>query len=155
MKHPRLAALAGVGAAFALAGPAQAADPCVDDHSGDAPFVLRGRLATEQTLTATTLRNAAAAGTVTAKTESVTYNTGSTPTHRSYVGVPLYEVMTKLAEPLFSASIKNPGLLYFVAVTGAAAYEAIIAWGDLDPGFGNRGAILLAYDERDDDAHES
>ncbi|WP_028067465.1 collagen-like protein [Solirubrobacter soli] len=35
--------------------------------------------------------------------------------------------------------------------TGADAYAAIIAWGDIDPNFGNRGDILIAYDERNDD----
>jgi hypothetical protein len=155
--HPhRLAVpLGAVLAVLVLAGPAYAADPCVDDHTGDASVVIRGRVGTEKTLTAETLRSAVAAGTLTGKTESVTYNTGNTPTHRTYTGVALYDVMTKLAEPLFSSTIKNAGLRYFVAVTGADAYQAIVGWGDLDPNFGNRGDILLAYDERDDDAHEA
>jgi hypothetical protein len=84
-------------AALALAAPAHAADPCVDDHTGDASVVIRGRVGAEKTFTATTLRTAVAGGTLTGKTESVTYNTGSTPTHRSYVGVSLYDVVTKLA----------------------------------------------------------
>src|SRR5215471_14140550 len=78
-------------------------------------------------------------------------HTGTTPTHRTYTGVSLYDLMTKEAEPLFSSTIKNPGLRYFVAVTGADGYEAIISWGDIDPNFGNRGDILIAYDERNDD----
>src|SRR5262245_34708103 len=156
MPPSRLAVPLGVAVAvLALAGPARAADPCVDDHSGDASVVIRGRVGAEKTLTANTLRAAVTAGTLTGKTESVTYNTGNTPTHRSYTGVAVYDVMTKLAEPLFSATIKNAGLRYFVAVTGADAYQAIVGWGDLDPNFGNRGDILLAYDERDDDAHEA
>ena len=57
----------------------------------------------------------------------------------------------KLAEPLFGTTIKNPGLRYFVAVTAVDNYASIIAWGDMDPGFGNRSDILLAYDERNDD----
>jgi hypothetical protein len=137
-----------------LAGPAYAADPCVDDHTGNASFVLRGRLATEKTYADADLRAAVTAGTLTAKTEAVNYLTGSTPTHRTYVGVSLYDVMTKLAEPLFSTTIKNPGLRYFLAVTGADGYESIVAWGDIDPSFGNRGDILLAYDEQNNDTNE-
>src|ERR1700710_334082 len=120
--HPSRLAVAcccTVLASVAYAGPAFAADPCVDDHTGNASFVLRGRLATEVTLTAEDLRADVAAAKVTAKTESVTYATGAARTHRSYVGVSLYEVMTKLAEPLFSTTIKNPGLRYYVNVTGA------------------------------------
>jgi hypothetical protein len=63
-----------------------------------ASVVLRGRLAAE-------------------KTESVTYLQGTAPNKRSYKGVNLYDVLTKLAEPLFGTSIKNPGLRYFAAVT--------------------------------------
>ena len=154
MFRSRLAVACGALLASAvLAGPAHAADPCVDDHAAgtDATFKLRGRLAQEVTLTATQLRAAVTAGTLTQVEETVTYNTGSTPTHRSYKGVSLYQLMTKLAEPLFGTTIKNPGLRYFVTATGADAYAAIIAWGDIDPGFGNRGDILIAYDERNDD----
>jgi hypothetical protein len=154
MSRSRLAVACGallVSAAFA--GPAQAADPCVDDHAAgtDASVALRGKLAAERTLTVTELRAAVAAGKVAEKQETVTFNTGNTPTHRSYKGVSLYEVMTKLAEPVFSTTIKNPGLRYFVAVTAADQYASIIAWGDLDPFFGNRADILIAYDERNDD----
>src|SRR5262245_58718973 len=81
----------------ALAGPAHAADPCLDDHApgAEAQFKLRGRVAAEKTLTAAALRDAVAAGTLTAKTESVTYLTGSTPNKRTYTGVSVYDVMTK------------------------------------------------------------
>ncbi|MDA0185314.1 collagen-like protein [Solirubrobacter phytolaccae] len=82
---------------------------------------------------------------------SVTYLSGSTPNKRSYVGVSVYDVMTKLAEPLFGTSIKNAGLRHFLAFTAADNYVSILAWGDLDPFFGNRSDILLAYDERNDD----
>jgi hypothetical protein len=152
MFRSRLAVACGALLASAvLAGPAHAADPCVDDHTGEAVFKLRGRIAQEVTLNATQLRAAVTAGTLTQVEESVTYNAGATPTHRSYKGVRLYDLMTKLAEPLFSTTIKNPGLRYFVTATGADAYAAIIAWGDIDPGFGNRTGILIAYDERNDD----
>src|ERR1700742_3448404 len=117
MFRSRLAVACGaLLASAAFAGPAYAADPCVDDHAAgtDASFMLRGRLAAEKALTVTQLRAAVAAGTLTQKEETVTYNTGATPTHRSYKGVNLYELMTKLAEPLFSTTIKNPGLRYFV-----------------------------------------
>ena len=58
----------------------------MDDHAAgtDATFKLRGRLAQEVALTATQLRAAVAAGTVTHVEQSVTYNTGATATHRSY-----------------------------------------------------------------------
>ena len=63
MFRSRLAVACGaLLASVALAGPAYAADPCVDDHAAgtDATFVLRGRLAAERTLTATELRDAGA-----------------------------------------------------------------------------------------------
>ena len=66
MQLPCLAVPLGVAlAVLASAAPARAADPCVDEHPAgtDAPFVLRGRVATEKTLTASDLRAAVAAGT--------------------------------------------------------------------------------------------
>lgn len=83
-------------------------------------------MAAERTLTADDLRAAVAAGTLSARTESVSYLAGAAPQHRTYTGVSLYDVLTKEAEPLFSSTIKNPGLRYFLAVTGADGYEVLI-----------------------------
>ena len=151
-----LAVAAATVACGVLAAPARAADPCVDDHAANtnASIVLRGKVSVAKTYTDADLRAAVAAGTLTEKTETVSYLTGATPTHRAYKGVSLYDLMTKLSEPLFSPTIKNPGLRYFVAVTGADAYQSIVAWGDIDPNFGNRGDILIAYDEQNIDTAE-
>ncbi len=51
--------------------------------------MLRGRVAAERTITATDLRNAVAAGTMTARTVSVSYLSGTTPNTRTYTGVSL------------------------------------------------------------------
>lgn len=153
MFRSRLAVACGaLLASAALAGPAYAADPCLDDHApgSEAQFKLRGRVAAEKTLTTAALRAAVQAGTLTAKTESVTYLSGATPNKRTYVGVPIYDVMMKLGEPLFG-NIRNVELRHFLTFTAADAYVAVIAWGDVHPNFGNRTNILLAYDERNDD----
>ena len=63
----------------------------------------------------------------------------------------LYEAMTKLVEPLFGTTIRNIGLRYFLSVTAVDSYRALVAWGDIDPFFGNRQDIQLAYEERNDD----
>ncbi len=149
------ATLLAVAALCLLAVSSASADVCLDDHTGEAEFSIRGRIAIERTLTAQTLRDAVADSTVNGVTSSVTYFSGSTPKNRTFVGVPLYEVMSKLAQPLFSPTIGNHALRHFVAIKAADAYVATIAWGDLEPSFGNRQDILVAYEERDDDASGS
>ena len=74
----------------------------------------------------------------------MTYLSGSTPNKRTYVGVSLYEAMTKLVEPLFGTTVRNIGLRYFLAVTAVDSYRVLVAWGDIDPFFGNRSDIVLA-----------
>src|ERR1700742_1766762 len=90
-----LAALAAC-ALSAPAAQAQTTAQCLADHTGDAPVGIRGKVAAERTITANTLRDAVAAGTMTAKTISVEYLSGTTPNKRTYVGIPLHEVMMDL-----------------------------------------------------------
>jgi DMSO/TMAO reductase YedYZ molybdopterin-dependent catalytic subunit len=68
---------------------------------------------------------------------------GATVTHE-YVGALLTDVLAT-AQPTFDPSIKNDSLNYWVSATGADAYSAIVAWGEIDPSFGAK-QVLLAYE---------
>jgi hypothetical protein len=50
------------------------------------------------------------------------------------------------AQPTFDPNIKNDALRFWVEATGSDDYAAIVAWGEIDPGFGAK-QVLLAYEE--------
>ena len=148
----------GLGAALAvlaLAGPARAADPCVDDHTGDATVTIRGRVGTETKFTASDAarrrRQRHADGQD--RERLVPHGLDADAPHlRRRLALRRHDQARRAA---VLVDIKNAGLRYFVAVTGADAYESIVGWGDIDPNFGNRSDILIAYDEQDNDAGET
>ncbi|MEA2184473.1 MAG: hypothetical protein QOF69_3658, partial [Solirubrobacteraceae bacterium] len=54
----------------------------------------------------------------------------------------LLDVLTS-AVPEFDPAIKNDKLRHFISVTASDAYQALVAYGEIDPSFENK-KILLA-----------
>jgi hypothetical protein len=72
----------------------------------------------------------------------VTYHAGSATEHHVFTGPLLLDVLTR-AIPHFDPAIKNDKLRHYVSVTASDAYQALVAYGELDPSFENK-QILLA-----------
>jgi molybdate transport system substrate-binding protein len=75
--------------------------------------------------------------------QSVTVTDSSGET--TYTGVLLWDVVNT-AQPNLNADVRNDQLSMYIVVTGADGYQAVIAWGEIDPTLGNQ-PILLAYAE--------
>jgi molybdate transport system substrate-binding protein len=81
----------------------------------------------------------------TAKTMDVTYKSGDDTVSTTYTGALLWDILNN-AQANFNADVKNDKLSMFIVATGSDGYQAVIAWGEIDPDFGNQ-PILIAYDE--------
>jgi len=82
---------------------------------------------------------------------AVTYLNGEESVSAAFTGVLLWQVLGA-AQPNLNADVKNDKLSQYLVVTGSDGYQAVIAWGEIDPEFGNE-PILLAY-EQDGEAIE-
>jgi hypothetical protein len=78
-------------------------------------------------------------------TVSVTFQSGQTVEQHTFTGFLLHDVLN-LLKPRFDPEVRNDRLRFYVSATATDDYQAIVAWGELDPGFGNK-AILLAFAE--------
>lgn len=76
-----------------------------------------------------------------AQTVEVTFKTGSGDQHHVYVGPLLLDVLTQ-AGPKFDPAIKNDKLRHYVSVTASDAYQALVAYGEIDPSFENKPVLL-------------
>lgn len=81
----------------------------------------------------------------TAQTLEVTYQAGEDTVTTTYTGVLLWDVLSA-AQPNLNADIRNDKLSLYLVVTGSDGYQTVIAWGEIDPEFGNQ-PVLLAYAE--------
>jgi Oxidoreductase molybdopterin binding domain len=72
----------------------------------------------------------------------VTYRAGTATEHHVFTGPLLLDVLAR-AVPRFDPAIKNDKLRHYVSVTASDAYQALVAYGEIDPGFENK-QILLA-----------
>ncbi len=81
----------------------------------------------------------------TAQTIDVTYLSGTDSVKASFTGVKLWDILSA-AQPNFNADVKNDKLSMFVVASGSDGYQAVIAWGEIDPDFGNQN-ILVAYEK--------
>ncbi|HEY7066443.1 MAG TPA: molybdopterin-dependent oxidoreductase [Chloroflexota bacterium] len=70
---------------------------------------------------------------------------GSQMAGHAYRGVRLYDLL-QTAGPRFDRARNNDSLRFYAVVTGTDGYQAVIAWGELDPGFEGK-AVLLAYEQ--------
>lgn len=82
----------------------------------------------------------------TPKTVDVTFLSGTDSVTTTYTGVLLWDIVSS-AQPNFNADVKNDKLSMFIVATGTDGYQAVIAWGEIDPDFGNQ-PILVAYEEK-------
>ena len=81
----------------------------------------------------------------TAQTVDVTFLSGEETVSTQFTGVPLWQVIGA-AQPNLNADVRNDRISTFIVVTASDGYQAVIAWGEIDPEFGNAN-ILLAYEE--------
>jgi DMSO/TMAO reductase YedYZ molybdopterin-dependent catalytic subunit len=75
----------------------------------------------------------------------VVFVSGQGEQAHSYTGVLLIDLITD-RELVVDADAKNDKLAKYIVATGADGYEAVIAFGEIDPDFGNQ-PILVAYEE--------
>jgi molybdate transport system substrate-binding protein len=79
------------------------------------------------------------------QTVDVTYLSGEETVSASFTGVPLWQVISA-AQPNLNADVRNDRISTYIVVTGSDGYQAVIAWGELDPEFSGQ-PILLAYEQ--------
>src|SRR5262249_53081291 len=65
---------------------------------------------------------------------SVTFKAGSATETHVFTGFLLLDVLN-LLHPQFDPDVKNDKLRFYVSATGTDDYQAIVAWGELDPDF--------------------
>src|SRR5215510_3127231 len=73
---------------------------------------------------------------------SVMFQAGQAVEQHTFTGFLLFDVMNFL-KPQFDPDVKNDKLRFYVSATGTDDYQAIVAWGEFDPGFENK-QIMLA-----------
>jgi molybdate transport system substrate-binding protein len=81
----------------------------------------------------------------TPQTIDVTYISGTDTVKASFTGVKLWDILGA-AQPNFNTDVKNDKLGMYIVATGSDGYQAIIAWGEIDPDFGSQN-ILVAYEQ--------
>ncbi len=114
--------------------------PVIALPEGTETAVVDGQVLNPLTLTADDLRAGFSAQTV-----DVTYRAGEDTVSTSFTGVLLWQIISA-AQPNFNADISNDKLSAFIVVTASDGYQAVIAWGEIDPEFGNQ-PVLLAYEQ--------
>jgi hypothetical protein len=82
-------------------------------------------------------------------TVDVTFQAGTVTQQHQYVGALLTDVLAT-AQPRFDPTVKNDQLRFWVSATGSDDYSALVAYGEIDPGFGAK-QVLLAYQEDGND----
>ncbi|MBK9748062.1 MAG: molybdate ABC transporter substrate-binding protein [Chloroflexi bacterium] len=107
---------------------------------GNTAFTVDGQVLNPVTLTVADLTSSFSAQTV-----DVAYLSGTDTVSTSFTGVPLWQIISA-AQPNLNADVRNDRLSTFIVVTAADGYQAVIAWGEIDPEFGNQ-PILVAYAE--------
>jgi DMSO/TMAO reductase YedYZ molybdopterin-dependent catalytic subunit len=107
----------------------------------DGMLHVEGQVLNPLALTADDLRS-----NFTAQTVDVAYVSGEETITTSFTGVLLRDILS-VAQVNFNADTQNDQLSMFIVATGRDGYQAVVAWGEIDPEFGNQ-PILVAYEER-------
>ncbi len=102
--------------------------------------LLRGLIEQGGTLTVAALQA------LPSETIQVTFLSGTNTEQHSYTGVHLYTVLNNAKLRVNNDRYKNDKLRKSIVATGSDNYEATIAWGEIDPDFGNA-PILIAWAE--------
>jgi DMSO/TMAO reductase YedYZ molybdopterin-dependent catalytic subunit len=75
------------------------------------------------------------------QTVDVTYRAGGGTEHHVFTGPLLLDVLAR-AVPQFDPAIKNDKLRHYVSVTASDSYQALVAYGELDPIFEGKQVLL-------------
>jgi hypothetical protein len=75
------------------------------------------------------------------RTVDVTYRAGAATEHHVFTGPLLLDVLAR-AVPRFDPAITNDRLRDFVSVTASDGYQALVAYGEIDPAFENKQVLL-------------
>lgn len=118
-----------------LAAPAATAAP-TPPAVGASAFVVDGRVSQPLTLTVRDLREDFAGRRV-----LVSFISGEDRERHLYRGVLLIDVLDA-AQPSFDPARKNDALRHSVLVTATDDYQAVVAWGEIDPGFEGKNVLL-------------
>lgn len=116
-----------------------AVSPFISLPSDANTFTVDGQVLNPLTLTAADLQ------TYSAQTIEVTYLSGSETVTTSFTGVPLWQVLSA-AQPNLNADVSNDRISTYLVVAGTDGYQAVIAWGEIDPEYAGQ-PILLAYEQ--------
>lgn len=129
--------LAALEVVQAPSNPAQGGGPAVS-------FTLSGLVSRGASYDHTAL------ATLPSVTESVTYTAAGSPVSATYVGVPLWSLLSA-AGLVTDPAIKNDELRFYVLATGSDGYEAAVSFGELDPRFGGSASApdIVAYAQLD------
>jgi len=103
-------------------------------------FTLDGQVLNPLTVTIDDLRN-----NYTAQSVDVTYLSGEDTVTTNFTGVPLWQLISS-AQPNLNADVQNDRISQFIVVTASDGYQAVIAWGEIDPEFAGQ-PILVAYEQ--------
>lgn len=79
------------------------------------------------------------------QTAEVTYLSGEDTVNASFTGVLLWDILSS-AQVNFNADEGNDKLGFYIVATGGNGFQAVIAWGEIDPEFGNQ-PILVAFEK--------
>jgi hypothetical protein len=126
-----LLALAGIVAATAALATSKALQP--------GEFVISGDVEQKLVLSTDDLVE------LPQRTMTVTFRSGGVPETHVETGPLLVDVLA-LAEPRFDPDVPNHRLRFFVEAIDSDLYAAIVAYGEIDPGFGNK-PVLLSIEE--------
>jgi molybdate transport system substrate-binding protein len=106
----------------------------------DGAVHVDGQVLNAQALTADDLRANYAAYTI-----EVIYLSGEDTVTTTFTGALLWDIIST-AQPNLNADVRNDKLGMYIVASATDHYQAVIAWGEIDPEFGNQ-QILVAYDE--------
>jgi DMSO/TMAO reductase YedYZ molybdopterin-dependent catalytic subunit len=81
---------------------------------------------------------------VPAQEVSVEFMSGNARERHVYRGPLLVDLLTA-AKPMFDATRRNDSLRWYVTVEATDDYRAVVAWGEIDPGFEGK-KVLVAYE---------
>jgi DMSO/TMAO reductase YedYZ molybdopterin-dependent catalytic subunit len=143
MRTTRLRPLALAVIATAAAMALSVSGVMAYDHPGKLPkppaaatFVVTGNVQHKLRLTVADL-----AAMVNQQTVDVTYHAGTGTEQHVFTGPLLLDVLTS-AVPEFDPAIKNDKLRHFISVTASDTYQALVAYGEIDPSFENKKVLL-------------
>jgi DMSO/TMAO reductase YedYZ molybdopterin-dependent catalytic subunit len=107
----------------------------------DGVLHVEGQVLNPLTLTLDDLRN-----NYPAQTATVSYLSGEETVTASFTGALLWDLLSS-AQVNLNADVKNDKVSLYIVATGSDGYQAVIAWGEVDPEYSHQ-PVLVAY-ERD------